>query len=200
VEGDNSSSDPAAVQSTLGGSAPTTAGGSVSSTTTLAAVSDSSTRDREPDDSLEPISGYGDFSNVEYAEVDWKRVVELQVECANDQGIPVTVMPPGDGISYDQVPRAQHQMASAILRACLDGLNLPPYEELSDQQLADLYDRLIETMHCLEEEGYSIEPPPSVDSFVEEYYGEEAWHPYSSVTHVDMEEWNRLNQVCPQPS
>jgi len=149
---------------------------------------------------LDPITGYGDFSDESYALVDWFAVTALEVQCANDQGIPVTVMAPGDGIDFRSVALDQQVMASAVVRACEAGLNLPAYEQATKEQLARLYEDLLDTKSCLEAEGYVVDEPPSVDRFVENYY-EGVWDPYSSVSlRVGSEaEWNRVQAACPYP-
>lgn len=148
---------------------------------------------------LAPIAGYGDFSHSSYAEVDWFLVTELQVQCANDEGIPVYVIPPGDGIAFDQVSLAQHRMAGAVLEACLAGLNLPPFEPLTHEQISEFYAKLLELKTCLEVEGFAIDDPPSADAFAESYYSGDVWHPYESVPFMSMEDWNELSVTCPQP-
>lgn len=72
-----------------------------------------------------PIGGYGDFSDTAYGEVDWNRVAVVVVECAFDQGFPVTVRLEGSGISYADVPSEQNAAAVKTVDRCEAGLNLP---------------------------------------------------------------------------
>ncbi|MEX2252345.1 MAG: hypothetical protein WD895_09820 [Acidimicrobiia bacterium] len=148
---------------------------------------------------MAPITGYGDFSNVSSWEVDWIEVTALQAECANDNGIPVRVIPPGDGLTYEEVPLDQHQTARAVVEACLAGLNLPDPVPPSREQMEEVYNALIATKRCLEGEGYTIAPPPALETFIEGYIASGTWHPYNSLPDLPQEEWERLNAVCPQP-
>lgn len=149
--------------------------------------------------SLEPISGYGDFSEVPYHEIDWTEVTSLLIDCANDNGILARVLPPGDGYTLADVPLDQQRHAVAVMQACRAGLNLPDSEPLVGEMLEELYQQLLETMTCLEDMGYDVAPPQSLDSFVESYPRGESWHPYPSIPDVTPPEWERINQACPQP-
>lgn len=71
-----------------------------------------------------PISGYGDFSEVAYEDIDWTEVTMLIVECMNDNGWDVQVSQ-GDGISYGKVRPIERGRASETEKACRAGLNLP---------------------------------------------------------------------------
>lgn len=147
---------------------------------------------------VEPITGYGDFSSSSYWGLDSIEVTALQVECANDHGVPARLLPPGDGYSLDEVDPRQLATARAILDACLAGLNLPSPQAPSEEQLAELYGDLLEVKECLEAEGYTVEPPPSLGLFIESYKTG-PWHPYNSLPNLDQAEWERLNDRCPQP-
>lgn len=147
---------------------------------------------------VEPITGYGDFSNTEYVDVDWYEVTRLQIQCMRDQGFEVEPIPPGDGIDFSNVPPTQHQEAQKTSWACLTGLNLPEPTEPADDQLAEHYDYLLEAKECLEAEGYETGDPPSLDTYIET--GGQ-WSPYNLVAQDDtigIEEWNALNVACPQ--
>lgn len=90
------------------------------------------TRPDEPTPpAVEPIRGYGDFSDTAYADVDWVQVVALIVECMNDQGFAATIIPPGDGISYNNIPQDQHGAAQLTDAACEAGVNLPEFQQLT---------------------------------------------------------------------
>ena len=76
-----------------------------------------------------PIGGYGDFSDTEYADVNWGRVAVVVAECAFDQGFPVTVRLEGSGISYAEVPTEQNAAAVKTVDRCEAGLNLPELDD-----------------------------------------------------------------------
>ncbi len=148
---------------------------------------------------LDPIYGYGDFQHLLYADIDWFEVTDLQVRCANEHGVPLAVIPPGDGISFAAVPIHQQDQARSVLRACTEGLNLPEYEQLNEEQLGALFLELKAAQACLEAKGFEITDPPTVETFIESYYSGAGWHPYREIPPLDAEEWQRLNQDCPQP-
>ena len=88
--------------------------GSPSSTTEVERTA--STDALDPDNlALEPITGYGDFTGAESWDLDWYEVTRLMVECANDNGMPVQLIPPGDGWSMSEIPPEQHLAASAVM-------------------------------------------------------------------------------------
>ena len=60
----------------------------------------------------------GDFSRPSYTMTDFVEVTTRTVECMNDLGFSVTVIPPGDGISYANVPPEQNASAIAQSEEC----------------------------------------------------------------------------------
>jgi len=149
--------------------------------------------------SLEPITGYGDFSQYEYWDVDWFEVVRLVVECANDNGVPVQLIPPGDGYSMSGIPPDQQEAARAVVQACRDGLHVPDPARPTQAQLEEHLGELIELKTCFEMQGYTIDDPPSLEVFIDSWDAN-PWHPYDSlIDRISYEEWNRLNVECPQP-
>lgn len=150
------------------------------------------------DDELAPIYGYGDFSGKRYSEIDWYEVTRLIVECANDYGMPVTLIPPGDGYSFAGIPMDQNAAAGRVVKACIAGLQIPPYESLTEDELAVRYEYLVDMKDCLTDEGYETSDAPTLDVFIEGW-DIDAWNPYDDlVDSVGMTEWNRLNVACPQ--
>jgi hypothetical protein len=152
----------------------------------------------EDSQNVEPIAGYGDFSDFEYFYVNWYEVTRLQIQCLRDQGFAVEAIPPGDGIDFSNVAPEQSEEAERTLWACLAGLNLPEPTEPTDEQLAEHYNYLIQVKECVESEGYETTEPPSVDTYIATGG---LWSPYDLVVHDDtigMQEWNALNEACPQ--
>ncbi len=76
-----------------------------------------------------PIGGYGDFSDTAYEDIDWDRVAVVVVDCAFDQGFPVSVRLEGSGISYAEVPREQNAAAVKTVDRCEAGLKLPVLDD-----------------------------------------------------------------------
>lgn len=148
----------------------------------------------------EPITGYGNFSNVEYWDVDWFEVVTLEAKCLVDHGFPVTTVPPGDGISFDSVAADQIDLALDVFYACQEGLNLPVPVPADQEQIEERYSFLLELRDCVENQGYPTTNPPSLDVFVDSW-NDRPWSPYDLVAANDqmgIEEWNALNIACPQ--
>ena len=84
------------------------------------------TRPAEPTQpTVEPILGYGDFSDIPYGDIDRFEVTLLIVDCMNDQGFAVYLIPPGDGISFANVPEDQNRAAQFAEAGCRAGLRLP---------------------------------------------------------------------------
>ena len=180
----------------------TSAGAPSQSTTTTTGDVSTTTTSLHDIPELDPITGYGDFSDVPYLDIDWNEVVALEVQCIQDQGYPATVLPPGNGIGLSQeVPPDQVDMFTAVLYARRAGLQLPPSEPPSDEWLAEYYQKQLDTKACLEAEGYSISDPPSLDMFIDVYRsGQPPWTAYQSLRQISRVEWQRLETVCPQPT
>ncbi len=149
---------------------------------------------------VKPISGYGDFSGEDYFNVDWYEVTRLQVACLNDHGFPVTLIPPGDGISFASIPPEQSQAADATLEACRTGMNLPAPRPPDADELEKIYEWMLVVASCLETEGFTIPEPPTLEVFTDRYLFD-GWNPYEFVdpsNEMSVSEWNALNVACPQ--
>lgn len=143
---------------------------------------------------FEPITGYGDFSGQDPFDVDNYQVVRLLAECVADHGFPLTVTGDGTGLLFQSVPPEQNQLAQAVLFACKAGLGLEKPTPPTVEQLEEIYAYMVAVAHCLEEEGYSVTSPPSVDVYID---SQGYWNPYDDLP-ADLSELTRLNQVCPQ--
>ena len=144
---------------------------------------------------IEPITGYGDFSGQEYFYVDWFLVTRLTVQCLQDHGFPVTLVPPGDGISFLSVPHSQNQLAQQHLEACHAGLNLPEFEWPSPEQIEVMYRYYVALRECLIAEGYTVSEPPSLDQYIDSFTTG-PWSPYENVPGDSG--WDAIQMKCPQ--
>jgi hypothetical protein len=143
---------------------------------------------------FEPIEGYGDFSKIDRFDVDNYEVVRLIARCVRDRGFPVSLTQDGPGLSYELVPPEQAQLEYAVEVACKAGLNLQAYQPVSVEQLEEAYAYEVALAGCLEDQGYSVSDPPSLDSFID---SQGYWSPYSDLP--DSALMNQaLNRVCPQ--
>ena len=141
-----------------------------------------------------PITGYGDFTGVDYVEVDWFYVNHLEVQCMQDHGFPVELIPPGDGIDFTPVPLDQNLLAQRYFDACRAGLNLPPGRNATPEELREKYRIWAEVViPCLEDLGYTAPELPSEDYIAENYYVD-PYTPYGNVA------WDKLPEAyaaCP---
>lgn len=128
----------------------------------------------------------------------------VMVPCLTEQGIPARPLPDG-GVGFGDIPPEQAQAQREALYRCWVRFPTHPLFErpLDDDQLRRLYDYNVgELTACLEREGYTVPPPPSLEAFIESYSDPETlpWNPYpADDPRLEREaEWYRLNQACPQ--
>lgn len=128
----------------------------------------------------------------------------VMVPCLTEQGIPAT--PLGDGgISFGDIEPEQGQLQREGMYRCSARFPVHPLfaDPLDEDQLRRLYEYLVDDLApCLEREGYSTPPPPSLEAFMSSYSDPDAdvWSPYPvEDSRLEEEsEWYRLNEVCPQ--
>lgn len=129
--------------------------------------------------------------------------VEALLACIQDRGLAVTLdttLRNQPGIEYDNrvVDAAEYERTSEACKAELTEQGVwPPAPVVDRAFLEGFYTDLVETKTCLEDEGYAISEPPSLDAFVESEG--RTWHPYGDLPPLGPEELDRLLGVCPQP-
>jgi hypothetical protein len=128
----------------------------------------------------------------------------VMVPCLNELGIPASTLPDG-GVGFGDIPADQALAQKEAMYRCEVRYPTHPrfLEPLDDGQLRRLYAYFVdELVHCLEAEGYVVDPPPTMETFVASYSDpeSEAWTPYpvGDPQLEDTDEWYRLNQICPQ--
>lgn len=155
-----------------------------SPTTTLASTTSTSSADAYLEwvlslETWPPITGYGDFSDVDILDINRFLVNDLIIQCANDHGMPVKSDATGLAVNLMAVPQQDQRVATEIVAGCRNGLNVPaldgPYHGYTLEQARRLYDHLLLTTECLAEAGYPQDDPPSFDQWLEEY-----WDPHST--------------------
>jgi hypothetical protein len=140
------------------------------------------------------ITGYGDFAGMDYLDVDSFHVNHLIVQCMQDHGFPVQLIPPGDGIDFAPVPLDQNLLAQRYYDACRAGLHLPPGRNATPEELREKYRIWVEqVIPCLEELGYTAPELPSEDYVAENYYVD----PYNPYGNVPMDKLNEVYAACP---
>jgi hypothetical protein len=142
-------------------------------------------------DMVPPIYGYGDYSAYAYHEVPRNQSTAAQIRCMQDQGWPVE--PIGTrGISFAPVPSHLNLAAQFDSARCYAGLRLPKYGHPPRSAIEDIYAYwTLVIAACLEDLGYQIPDPPSIDTFAETYPDIE-WAPWRYV------DWTpELADQCP---
>lgn len=120
--------------------------------------------------------------------------VVSMVSCLRDAGWNAEVVPPGDGIAVNSVTAEQ----SAAYREAFDVCNArvgpaPTPAQLSEDEIRDRYQFLLEARECLIAAGFAVSDPPSEDAFVDSW-PTEAWSPY-----LDIDQgFERAIEECPQ--
>lgn len=143
-------------------------------------------------------SGYGDFSGVEFYDVDAEDVIARIQRCLHDNGFPVAMFESGDGLDFSGLPPDQSQAAVNVLQQCEEGLSLPAPRPPTVTEAEMILDRLLEVRDCLEGQGYAIGEPPSVEAFAESYMTG-PWHPYLSLRSLPPDDRRAAEAACPQP-
>ncbi len=125
--------------------------------------------------------------------------IRRMVACLTERGVATEVEPNESGFQADPGALDQEQFM-VIIEECkeLTGLGSSPPVQLSVDEIRAIYERWIETAACLRSEGYESHEPTSVEAFVDAYPTGEAWNPYLSIQTESTEEFDRLNQICPQ--
>lgn len=143
-----------------------------------------------------PITGYGDFSDLDVLDVNHFLVNDLIVQCANDRGMPVKSDGTGLAVNVREVPAQDQRQATEIVAGCRNGLNIPaldgPFHGYTLEQAQRLYDHQLLMRECLAEAGYPQENPPSFDEWLVEY-----WDPYTNAG-IHAGDVPLLLRQCPQ--
>lgn len=127
--------------------------------------------------------------------------VRATFTCLRDRGWAVSYDPRSGGMDVSTGEQGDAFARDAFeCSAEFDALNPPP--ALTRERLGDLYEQSLETMRCLEEQGFPpLEQPPSREKFIDDELAqsEDGWTPYSAVGNVSGEAFNDLMQKCPEP-
>lgn len=119
--------------------------------------------------------------------------------CLRDAGWDVAVGPAGDSYHANNLSGEQRPAYIEAEAACEAEVGPPPeVEPLSQAEIREHYRFLLDARECLIGLGYSISEPPSEDAFVESWTTG-PWSPFNDVVEVvTTEEWERINDACPQ--
>ncbi len=127
--------------------------------------------------------------------VRWGRVYQ---QCLIDSGFPAELHPDGR-VSMTDFGSAQRDVVQAVSERCSEiALEAVPREPLpsSEAEWRELYDFEIALAECLARYGFRSDPP-SFERWMDS--GGEAWSAYDAVPDsLSREEWNGINNACPQ--
>ncbi len=124
----------------------------------------------------------------------WGRVYQ---RCLIEAGLPAVLDP--DGGVRTNYPKEQRDAASEAFERCTEVADAavphdPPPASEADWQ--ELYDFEIALAECLARYGFTSDPP-SFERWMDS--GGEAWSAYNAVPQgLSDEEWNGINNACPQ--
>lgn len=125
--------------------------------------------------------------------------LDFLAQCLEEQGIAAEV----DREATELIVPDAHQQEAVV--AAMEGCRAQareegvfPEVELTREDLQRVYEQLVAAEDCLEQLGYSIQDPPSRDSFIESYEaGEEPWHPYLYLPDLSPTQIDELTVACP---
>lgn len=153
----------------------------------------------EADVDAPPVTGYGDFSEVDPFELDTSAVMLALGRCIADGGFDVSLVPPGDGLEF------RSRAAGERHDACFAGLRVPEPTALTAEQVAISHAYQLALHACLADLGYELPPAPTELPT----YGPggepqpDAWAPYSDLIERYPEvrhgaRWDEVQMACPQ--
>lgn len=125
---------------------------------------------------------------------------EVRIQCLAEQGF-IAEPSEGGGVS-GTVAEGQAEALAVARYVCDVRFPVDPRftAPLTDSQLENLYSYFVgDLTECLEAEGYSIAPPPSLQVFLSTYYAPDSWSPYNEVIqNLGDRSFADLDAGCPQ--
>lgn len=139
-------------------------------------------------------------ASIEEGAVEGRAWFRRYTQCLIDGDWPVTLNAEGDGFTVGSIPFDQQERFFEADRECMAKAGpMPVAPPPTPEEFATLNDALLAVAECLENEGYAIDPAPSLEVFADTYRTG-PWHPYLSLPDdLSPAEWRRLERVCPQP-
>lgn len=128
-------------------------------------------------------------------ELEW---VNAFAACMREAGFEVTVdekVPTFE--ASDELPEDQIDAYNYTFDQCLTRLGGPPVDT-TPLDLPALFEATVAAKVCLEQLGYSISEPPSMEVWIASYE-RGPWLPHSELQGLSEAEWDRVNEECPQP-
>ena len=119
--------------------------------------------------------------------------------CLEEKGWDVEVSP--DGGMNMTVPTGQEDAYDTDVKACEESFGYDVVPVYSDDQVREIYKKVVATAQCLAEQGHDPGTPPSEQTFVEQVQnGPGGWDPYSDLypATMDDEEYYAALGECPR--
>lgn len=85
---------------------------------------------------LPPTTGYGDYSDASYFDLDHYAATHQTARCPLDAGFDIELLPPGDGIAFLDTDPDRLGLAQETAAACRAGLNLSSQAPPTSEQAA----------------------------------------------------------------
>ena len=130
---------------------------------------------------------------------DLDRWSENMQGCLQEKGWDVEVSP--DGGMNMTVPTGQEDAYDSDVKACEASFGYDVVPVYTDDQVREIYKKVVATADCLTEQGYEPGTPPSEQAFVEQVKsGPGGWDPYSDLypSTMDNEEYYAALGQCPR--
>lgn len=124
----------------------------------------------------------------------------VKADCLHEGGYPDASVTADGGLSYGVVPEGQEEALAIALYVCSVQFQSDPKFSgpLSAEQLDTLYDYYTgELAQCIEAQGFTVADAPSRATFIDSYQST-GWSPYQSLTQISQQQWDDLNEACPQ--
>lgn len=128
-------------------------------------------------------------------ELEWVNAFAL---CMREAGFEVDVdeRVPSFEAAAD-LPEDQVEAYNATFDQCRTRLGGPPVDATA-LDLPALYEATVAAKTCLEQLGYRVSQPPSMEVWIDSYE-RGPWLPHSDLQGLSEAEWTRVNEKCPQP-
>lgn len=147
-------------------------------------------------------AGDAEQRDASSSDTDLRTWVVAVVECLHEAGWDdVSVSADGSGLELDNLPTAQRAAFGSARSTCEEAVGPQPNAApMTHTEVEALYGELVTAKACLSGLGYVISEPPSKAQFVESYFTDQGpWYPYAELPELAAAQWDRINEVCPQP-
>lgn len=119
------------------------------------------------------------------------------ISCLREEGWAVALTEDGFEV---EVGQDNDEAFQASETACTERIGaFPTPAPPTEQEIEGLYALNLKAVQCLKEQGITVEPPPSLELYVEQYRqslqgGPAPWSPYANVENLAA-----VEGACPQP-